>query len=133
MEIKIEHKTLRSLSKKIFMERGVCQDDAVIVVDALVEADLRGHDSHGVIRIPKWIAGLDVGAINAMAKIIRFFLIFVELQKSRSNICHSKQNAAIFTLFTPLAGGFIKCGFMHRVFIESMLIAEGGVGANIYN
>lgn len=70
MEIKIEHKTLRSLSKKIFMERGVCRDDAVIVVDVLVEANLRGHDSHGVIRIPKWIAGLDVGAINAMAKVV---------------------------------------------------------------
>lgn len=45
------------------------EKDANVVGDALVEANLRGHDSHGVIRIPKWVSGLEIGAINPMTKV----------------------------------------------------------------
>ncbi len=63
MKLQAEH--LRKLSRAIFHAQGVSERDAGIVTDVLVEANLRGHDSHGVVRIPGWVEGLEAGAINA--------------------------------------------------------------------
>ena len=56
---------LRKLCRDILGAQGVNGDDASIVGDVLIEADLCGHDSHGVVRIPQWVKGLKAGAINA--------------------------------------------------------------------
>lgn len=69
MDISIKREDLLILSKKILMSRGVPEKDSNVVSDALVEANLRGHDSHGVIRIPKWIIGIEAGAINPLCKV----------------------------------------------------------------
>ncbi len=69
MEIIALPQELLNLAQKIFISKGVPEQDAYWVSDALVEANLRGHDSHGVIRIPKWTTGLDVGAINPIARV----------------------------------------------------------------
>ncbi len=63
--MKLEAEYLRGLSRAIFRAQGVSERDAGIVTDVLVEANLRGHDSHGVVRIPGWVEGLEAGAINA--------------------------------------------------------------------
>ena len=39
-------------------------DDAVPIIDNLVEADLRGVDSHGVVRLPIYVERLAAGATN---------------------------------------------------------------------
>jgi L-2-hydroxycarboxylate dehydrogenase (NAD+) len=64
METTISANELRSLAEQIFEAYGVNDSDAQLVADALVEADLRGHPSHGVIRIPKWTDGIKAGAIS---------------------------------------------------------------------
>lgn len=69
MGVLVTREELLDLVKKIFMSKGVPEKDANVVSDALVEANLRGHDSHGVIRIPKWTAGLEAGAINPLCKV----------------------------------------------------------------
>ena len=69
MDVLVRREELLDLAKKIFMSKGVPEKDANMVSDALVEANLRGHDSHGVIRIPKWMAGLEAGAINPLCKV----------------------------------------------------------------
>ena len=56
---------LKSLAQRIFQGCGVPEADAQVVTNVLVEANLRGHASHGVVRIPKWANGLKVGAMNA--------------------------------------------------------------------
>lgn len=56
---------VRGISTAALERQGVPNVDAAITVDALIEANLRGHDSHGVIRLPKWLEGLRHGAINA--------------------------------------------------------------------
>ena len=56
---------LRAVTERVFGARGVSAADARFVTDVLVEANLRGHDSHGVVRVPKWVIGLESGAINA--------------------------------------------------------------------
>ncbi len=57
--MKLEAEYLRGLSRAIFRAQGVSERDAAIVTDVLVEANLRGHDSHGVVRIPGWVEGLE--------------------------------------------------------------------------
>ncbi|HAA91313.1 MAG TPA: sulfolactate dehydrogenase [Rhodospirillaceae bacterium] len=61
----VSSEELRELTEAVFRGRGVPEADAELVADILVEANLRGHDSHGVIRIPKWVVGLDCGALKA--------------------------------------------------------------------
>ncbi len=69
MNIVVQREELLNLARKIFIAKGVPESEANLVADVLVEANLRGHGSHGVIRIPKWVSGLEAGAINPVAKV----------------------------------------------------------------
>lgn len=60
----VEPTALKKIATSIFERHGVNREDSDIVSEVLVEANLRGHDSHGVVRIPKWIEGINAGAIN---------------------------------------------------------------------
>jgi uncharacterized oxidoreductase len=40
---------------------GVAPDEAAVVAASLVESNLRGHDSHGVMRLPQYIAFIEQG------------------------------------------------------------------------
>jgi len=55
---------LRATVAGIFRGVGVPDGDAAIVADSLVEADLRGVSSHGVVRVPTYVKGLTDGEIN---------------------------------------------------------------------
>ena len=48
----------------VFVGTGLPPRDATIVANSLVEADLRGVSSHGVVRVPGYVAGLRDGSIN---------------------------------------------------------------------
>jgi uncharacterized oxidoreductase len=56
---KLEH-----LTRDIFAARGVPRGDAGWVATLLVRANLRGHDSHGVIRIPHYARAMKAGEVN---------------------------------------------------------------------
>src|SRR5262250_3605170 len=60
---------LERLSADIFAAHGVPRADAVWIAALLVRANLRGHDSHGVIRVPQYCAALAAGHLNATPKI----------------------------------------------------------------
>jgi len=64
-ETTIAADALESLAERIFQGQRVPNGEAHLVASVLVEANLRGHPSHGVIRVPKWADGLKTGAINA--------------------------------------------------------------------
>jgi uncharacterized oxidoreductase len=59
---------LRSLSQRIFMAAGVPRDVAQRVAESLVESNLLGHDSHGVIRVPSYLTMLGDGRIDPKAQ-----------------------------------------------------------------
>ncbi len=46
---------LKSICIDIFKAIGVAEDKAQIVANLLVEANLAGHDSHGVLRLPQYV------------------------------------------------------------------------------
>lgn len=55
---------LKSCVTAIFTGHDVPEADARIIADSLVDADLRGVSSHGVVRVPTYVAGLSSGSIN---------------------------------------------------------------------
>jgi LDH2 family malate/lactate/ureidoglycolate dehydrogenase len=50
---------------RVFVEMGVPLEDARITADVLVEANLRGIDSHGVARLVRYVNGLRDGVMVA--------------------------------------------------------------------
>lgn len=52
---KLSAERLREISEVIFTAAGALPEEAKIISRHLVEANLAGHDSHGMIRIPKYI------------------------------------------------------------------------------
>src|SRR3954466_14014704 len=56
--------TLRSFSASLLRAGGFSPDHAAQTAALLVCANLRGADSHGVLRIPRYVEMLGLGIIN---------------------------------------------------------------------
>lgn len=63
--MKIQHQTLRGHTEAIFSTAGCEPQEAACVANHLVGANLAGHDSHGVIRIPRYVQWLKEGKVVA--------------------------------------------------------------------
>lgn len=61
----IGHKDLHAFVKNIFLKIGCPEDDAVLGADVLIAAELRGINSHGVLRLPNYVALWEAKRINA--------------------------------------------------------------------
>ena len=56
---------LRRFATEVLTRLGVPETDGALVADSLVQADLWGHQSHGVLRLPWYAARLRSGAMSA--------------------------------------------------------------------
>jgi LDH2 family malate/lactate/ureidoglycolate dehydrogenase len=63
-EIRVAPAELQEFTKAVFVAAGVPSEDAALEAEVLVWANLRGVDSHGVLRIPSYLEMLDRGDIN---------------------------------------------------------------------
>jgi LDH2 family malate/lactate/ureidoglycolate dehydrogenase len=59
-------KSLHAFGSRVLGAVGVPADDAALVADSLVQADLWGHGSHGMLRLPWYTARLRSGAMTAV-------------------------------------------------------------------
>ena len=59
----IDHAKLLGLANRIVTVGGSSPAEAAIVSEHLVEANLRGHDSHGVGMIPSYMRNLAAGTL----------------------------------------------------------------------
>jgi len=59
---------LRQKVSSIYAAAGATQHESDTVAGLLVESNLLGHDSHGVIRVPQYVKGLEEGKIKAGAE-----------------------------------------------------------------
>ena len=50
-------------AQRIFMAAGLPQADAAVVTDSLIQADLRGHSSHGISRVRVYCDRIDAGMV----------------------------------------------------------------------
>ncbi len=67
--VRVNHIELKDFVTDIFIALGVPKEDANIVADALVTADLFGISSHGVQRVKRYVGGIKVGNVNVKANV----------------------------------------------------------------
>jgi LDH2 family malate/lactate/ureidoglycolate dehydrogenase len=60
---------LKPFVREIFVRKGLTRDGAATVADALVWANLRGVDSHGVSRVPRYLEMIEAGELNPRPEI----------------------------------------------------------------
>lgn len=63
----IEAPALRSLAREALERCGAPTPYATTVADHLIESNLAGHDSHGIMRLPQYVAAIGKGSIIADA------------------------------------------------------------------
>ena len=82
----IHHQPLRNFGYALFEAAGVPADQARIATDHLVESNLMGHDSHGVLHLSGYIRGLQSGAIQPVGnqKILRETPVSAVIDANRS-------------------------------------------------
>ena len=61
---------LRKFTRRIFEASGSPPADAAIVADHLVDCNLLGVDSHGLIRIPQYVSDIRKGEIQPAAPVV---------------------------------------------------------------
>jgi LDH2 family malate/lactate/ureidoglycolate dehydrogenase len=64
----VRAKELLAFCVRVFEEMGVPGEDARVTADVLVQANLRGIDSHGVARLARYVNGLRDGVMLARPK-----------------------------------------------------------------
>jgi len=72
---------LEQFATSLFLAGGVDDAGSKIVAKSLVEANLRGHDSHGVMRIPSYLARVKDGGLDPKAQ------LKVERETPASMVC----------------------------------------------
>jgi LDH2 family malate/lactate/ureidoglycolate dehydrogenase len=67
--VKVSAKQAQDFCVECFLKLGVPKEDAENIADNLVLANLRGVDSHGIIRIPYYTEGIRKGFVQARSDI----------------------------------------------------------------
>ena len=64
----IDPQSLIQFAAAAYQDLGMPFDDALLAADSLVQADLCGHQSHGLLRLAWYCARLRSGAMRAVTK-----------------------------------------------------------------
>lgn len=65
---KYDWQKLRQFCTEVFMRAGVSKEKADIVADSLIQADLRGVDSHGVVRTEIYLKRIEKNMMDPVAE-----------------------------------------------------------------
>jgi LDH2 family malate/lactate/ureidoglycolate dehydrogenase len=68
MSARIDPAGLLEFATSVYAAVGMPKDDARLAADTLVQADLWGHQSHGVMRLSWYVARLKAGVCDPVAK-----------------------------------------------------------------
>lgn len=60
----VEHAKLRLIASALLAGAGCSREEAAVVGANLVEANLKGHDSHGVVNLPTYVTWLKEGGLR---------------------------------------------------------------------
>jgi len=67
--VRVSFHDLRAFCQKAYMKAGVPQEEAYIVADLLARSDLRGVETHGVMRLPIYIQRLQKGYVRTQSQL----------------------------------------------------------------
>ena len=130
---------LRSLATAVLAAAGLSASDAEVVASAFVWANLRGVDSHGVSRLPRYLELFDKGQANLTPSIeikhVRDAVIVVEADRAPGPLAltHAMREAITTARSTGVAWAAVR-GTVHTGAIgyyTSMAAAEGMAGIGI--
>jgi ureidoglycolate dehydrogenase (NAD+) len=62
--VRVDHRVLHDFVRAVFERKGMSAENAALEADVLVWANLRGVDSHGVLRLPRYLDMIDRGDVN---------------------------------------------------------------------
>jgi LDH2 family malate/lactate/ureidoglycolate dehydrogenase len=65
--VRIAQASLAQFARQLLINGGAAQDQAEIVVAHLIEADRMGLPSHGILRVPQYVAEIAAGETNPRA------------------------------------------------------------------
>ena len=68
MTVRVGHEALSAFVTEVYERAGMPGPDAALLADTLVQADLWGHQSHGVLRTGWYLARLQSGAMKALTQ-----------------------------------------------------------------
>jgi LDH2 family malate/lactate/ureidoglycolate dehydrogenase len=68
-EVRVAWDKLQEFTKEVFSRVGMRPEDAATEAEVLVWANLRGIDSHGVLRIPQYLDSVATGGMNPKANV----------------------------------------------------------------
>jgi ureidoglycolate dehydrogenase (NAD+) len=68
-DIRVAKEPLEDFTRALFERVGVPPDDAATVAEVLVWANLRGVDSHGMLRVPRYVQWVESGVVNARPRL----------------------------------------------------------------
>lgn len=63
-QVTVSAETARVFCQEVFERAGLPKEGAFLVADALVDADLRGVSTHGLVRFPIYVTRLRKGLVN---------------------------------------------------------------------
>jgi LDH2 family malate/lactate/ureidoglycolate dehydrogenase len=63
-EVRVPWESLKTFTKEVFVQVGLPPEDAETEAEVLIWANLRGVDSHGVLRIPSYVQNVETGQMN---------------------------------------------------------------------
>jgi hydroxycarboxylate dehydrogenase B len=71
--MRYSHESLRGVARAIFSKAGSSAEEASAIAEHLVDSNLAGHDSHGVIRLKKYIDWASAGMVsfNRHARVVQ--------------------------------------------------------------
>lgn len=62
--MKIDRTRAERVATAAFVEHGISEGDASLVAQVLVSADARGKGSHGLLRLPRYVRGVEHGNVD---------------------------------------------------------------------
>lgn len=127
---------LRSIAARLLVAAGVGADEASIVSESLVDANLCGHDSHGVMRIAEYVDQLGTGTLKPAAE-FRVLRETAAIIAADANFGFGQvQMLRLIEHLTPKArtqgvasGSFVNCGHVGRLGEWVERIARAGLAA----
>ena len=129
----VDHTSVEKLIQAMFAHHGCNEDEATTIAHRLVGANLRGHDSHGVIRSPRYIEWMDIGRVipNAEVTVDQETAVFAVVNAHQGFGQSAGEHAVDIGVAKAKAGGAAivalkNAGHLGRIGDWAERAAEGG-------
>lgn len=106
---------LQVFVRDLLVAGGIGADDADVVAVSLVGANLRGHDSHGVMRVPSYVAAVADGRLDPAAELVVLSETGAVLVCDAGWGLGQVQGRRLVLLLAPKARAYgVACGTLRR-------------------